>query len=333
MAEPAAPLTCWVVSDGRTGMENQALGLAEATARLRPLTITVKQIAVRAPFASLPRMLWGDPFKRLAAESASLDAPYPDLWIATGRLSIPYTLAMRRRTRGATFTVQTQAPRTSLRGFDLVIPPRHDEIEGDNVLAILGSPNRLTSERLTQDAAKLKSALPPGDGPLVAALIGGPSKAYRMSETRMAEIADALGALARDGARLMVTLSRRTPEDFWPKLTAALAGLPAFLWDGEPVAGLDNPYFGMLGLADHILVTEESANMIADAAFTGQPVHLMPLEGGAAKFRRFHADLENIGATRIFNGALESWTYRPLRETDRAAQEIVDRMAARATPR
>src|SRR5690606_39931117 len=32
----SAPLAIWVVSDGRTGIQNQALGLAEAVARLTP---------------------------------------------------------------------------------------------------------------------------------------------------------------------------------------------------------------------------------------------------------------------------------------------------------
>ena len=34
------PLSCLVISDGRRGIENQALGLAEALARIRPADIT-----------------------------------------------------------------------------------------------------------------------------------------------------------------------------------------------------------------------------------------------------------------------------------------------------
>ena len=52
-----APLSIWVVSDGRIGMENQALGLAEAVQRLTPATIAVKRIRWRKAFDKLPSAL------------------------------------------------------------------------------------------------------------------------------------------------------------------------------------------------------------------------------------------------------------------------------------
>ena len=47
-------LTIWVVSDGRAGIENQALGLAEAVERLTPAEIAVKHIRWRPLFDRLP---------------------------------------------------------------------------------------------------------------------------------------------------------------------------------------------------------------------------------------------------------------------------------------
>ena len=51
------PLAIWVVSDGRAGIENQALGLAEAVQRLTPAEITIKQIRWRPIFDRLPSAL------------------------------------------------------------------------------------------------------------------------------------------------------------------------------------------------------------------------------------------------------------------------------------
>ena len=51
------PLSIWVVSDGRTGIENQALGLAEAVQWLTPADITVKRIRWRKAFDKLPSAL------------------------------------------------------------------------------------------------------------------------------------------------------------------------------------------------------------------------------------------------------------------------------------
>ena len=45
-----APLSIWAVSDGRAGIENQVLGLAEAVARLTPTEVTVKRLAFKPLF-------------------------------------------------------------------------------------------------------------------------------------------------------------------------------------------------------------------------------------------------------------------------------------------
>lgn len=322
---------CWVISDGRVGMENQALGLAEAAARLTPLRIVPKRIVVKTPWRNLPAALWGDPFKRLSPEGALLRPPYPALWIACGRLTIPFTRAVKRCDPGV-FTVQTQAPRTALAGFDLVIPPAHDRLSGANVFSIIGSPNRVSADVLRRDAAMLAPALAGLGRPRVAVLLGGANRAYRMGPERVSELASALCKLADEGAGLMISPSRRTDPALVQAIKAALGERSCFLWTGAPVNGLGNPYFAILGLADHILVTRDSVNMAAEAAATGKPVHVIELDRSrffsAAKFERFHDALERRGAAQPFRGALETWSYEPLNETERAAQELVRRFTA-----
>ena len=51
------------------------------------------------------------------------------------------------------------------------------------------------------------------------------------------------------------------------------------------------------------------------------------MDGEQARKRRFHAELSALGIMRPFDGVLESWTYPPLRETDRAAAEVLRRLA------
>ncbi len=50
----AEPLNVWIVSDGRAGIENQALGLAEAIARRTPVRLTSKRVQLRTPWSWLP---------------------------------------------------------------------------------------------------------------------------------------------------------------------------------------------------------------------------------------------------------------------------------------
>lgn len=321
-----APLFIWVVSDGRAGMENQALGLAEAVQRLTPADITVKRICWRKAFDKLPSALkagWmldpaSDPVEPGAGE------PWPDLWIATGRAALPLSATAMARSGGRTFVVQTQDPRWRTGAYDLVVAPAHDRVEGPNVLSITGSPHRVTRDRLAEGAAAFEDALSPLPRPRVAALIGGRSMAFDLPEAHAAELADRIaGAVADAGGSLMLTFSRRTPEAAQAAMSARLAALPGLIWDGTG----PNPYFAFLQFADHVLVTEDSANMAAEAASTGAPVHILPMVPlkPAGKFARLHDDLRERGAARPFDGALDRWTYDPLDETARAARVVLER--------
>ena len=90
------------------------------------------------------------------------------------------------------------------------------------------------------------------------------------------------------------------------------------------------PYYGWLGLADAIVVTSDSVSMASEACFTGKPVFVVDLPGGAPKFRAFHAGLRDAGFTRPYAGRLERWSYQPLDDTGLDADEVRRRYAARA---
>ena len=323
------PLRIAVVSDGRAGMENQALGLAEAVARLTPAEIAVKRVGWRSGYDWLPVAL-----KRPWMLDPSGDAPFPDdgvwpdLWIATGRATLPLSIAVRRLSGGRTFVVQTQDPRMPADRFDMVVAPAHDRLDGDRVFEVVGAPHRITSEQLAEAAPAFAARIEALPHPRVTVLVGGRSKAFDLPPDHAADLAGRIAtAVETEGGSLMLTFSRRTPEAARQAMKARLAGLPGWIWDGEG----DNPLFAFLHFADHILVTEDSANMATEAASTGRPVHILPMvaRGPADKFQRLHADLEAMGAARAFDGRLEAWTYPALNETERAARAVLEAMAAR----
>jgi mitochondrial fission protein ELM1 len=306
-------------------MENQALGLAGAVGRLTPAEITTHRIRWRPVFDWLPVALKAPWMLASASPLPDQGEAWPDLWIATGRASLPLSLAARRESGGRTFVVQTQDPRLDPALFDLVVAPKHDGLEGANVVAVTGSPHRITPQGLAAAAPAFAARIDPLPHPRLAVLIGGRSKAFDLTPEHAAALADqiAQAVTAADGS-LMLTVSRRTPEAARAVLTERLRDLPGWIWDGEGA----NPLFAFLAAADHILVTEDSANMAAEAASTGKPVHVLPMVAlrPPGKFAKLHADLAAQGATRPFDGALDSWTYRPLAETDRAARAILRTM-------
>ena len=70
-----------------------------------------------------------------------------------------------------------------------------------------------------------------------------------------------------------------------------------------------------------------------DRAATGKPVHILDLDGGDAKFARFHAAMRDAGITRPFAGRIESWRYDPLDDTMRAGAELRALVLARLSER
>lgn len=314
------PLTCWVVSDGKPGMENQCLGLAEALG----LTPVVKRVSLRAPWRQLsPYFRIGNRFAA-GPEGDAIRAPWPDLLIASGRQSIAPSLAARRLSRGRTFTVQIQDPQIAPRHFDLVVVPRHDKLRGDNVLVTRGSLHRVTKAVLADAAARFAPRLAHLPHPRVAVLIGGSNGVYNLTPTIMGAVAEKLANLTRThGAGLMVTPSRRTGADNEAILRARLSGLPAEVWDGSG----ENPYFGYLGLADAVVVTCDSVSMTSEACSTGKPVHVIELDGGSPKFRAFHEGLYKDGITRRFDGTLDPWDHPLLNDTQGVADELRHRLA------
>jgi uncharacterized protein len=206
-----------------------------------------------------------------------------------------------------------------------MVAPAHDPARGDNVFRTLGAVHRVTASRLAEGARCLAPRLAALPRPLVAVLLGGDNRVYRLTPRRFAAFADQLAALARQGFGIAVTPSRRTGAANEQLLRERLAGLPAFIWDGTG----DNPYFGLLGLADAVLVTADSVSMVSEAAATGKPVYIVDVDGGSEKFARFHGALREAGITRPFAGTIERWSYAPPDDTARAAAEIRRRLAMR----
>jgi mitochondrial fission protein ELM1 len=313
LSTPASP-TVWALHDGKAGMASQALGLAEATG----FRLVEKRLAIRFPWAVLPPQLWLLPFHAVRDVSERLTPPWPELVIACGRNAALPALAIRRASGGRTFAVQIQNPGVGRAEFDLFVVPEHDQIRAPQVIMTRGAVHRVTRARLAA-AGERFPALAAMPRPILSVLIGGANKAYRLSFQRLGEIAEAIGIILRtNGGSALVTPSRRTGEAGLLLLRDRLKGLSVSVWDGTG----ENPYFAFLALADAFLVTADSVSMISEAAATGKPVHILRLDGGNAKFSRFHAAMRQAGITRPFAGGIESWSYPVPDDTARAGAAL-----------
>ncbi|MHB2167719.1 mitochondrial fission ELM1 family protein [Alsobacter sp. R-9] len=315
--------TCWVLTDGKAGDEVQCIGVAEALG----LTPEVRRVAPRPPWSWL--MPWGpvDPREAPGRPGSPIRPPYPDLVIASGRRAVASLRRIRRETRGRTFTVFLKDPRTGTGTADLIWVPQHDALRGDNVIVTLTSPHRIHAERLATARAAPPPALAALPSPRVALLVGGDSRHHRFTDEDIGRLARQVEDLAAQGVSLMATTSRRTPPALAEKVAATVRRAGGFVWDGTG----DNPYVPMLALADAVLVTADSVNMVGEACATGRPVLVFePSErrpGSARKAKAFVQGLRDHGAVQISQGRLESHAYEPLNSTPVIAAVLAERLS------
>src|SRR5579863_2777303 len=314
----------WVLHDGKPGMASQALGLAEASG----FGFIEKRLSIRRPWAWLPPQLWLAPLSAATEAGLPLAPPWPDLVIGCGRNTVRPALAIRRAGGGRTLAAQIQDPRVGQGEFDMLFVCEHDRLRGPRVIVTRGALHRVSAQLLAAERRRFPTleTLP---RPILGVLIGGSNRAYRLGPRRLGEIADLVGGIVRrNGGSAVVTASRRTGEAGLALLRERLAGLPGSIWDGIG----DNPYYAYLAVADALLVTADSVSMVSEAAATGKPVYILGLDGGDAKFARFHEAMRNAGVTRPFRGELECWSYTPPDDTARAGaalRELVARHLAR----
>jgi len=305
-------MQCWIITEGMAGTENQCLGVAEKLG----LTPKIKRVQLREPWKTLSPYLG---FEQNWTFESELSPPWPDILLTSGRKSIAASRYVKKMSGGKTFTVQIQDPRVDPGQFDLVAVPAHDPTRGSNVIVTDASPNRLTQDKLDEGRERFKELFQPLPEPRIAVLIGGNSKAYTLTPNVMGQIVHSLQSIQ---GSLIITASRRTGSENIDILQKGIQGLNAYLWNGHG----ENPYFGMLAWADYIMVTADSTSMISEAASTGKPVYILPLEGGNKRFEKFHNHLIDKGVARILDGMLEKWTYTPLQDADMIADEIKKRL-------
>ncbi|WP_448951574.1 mitochondrial fission ELM1 family protein [Labrys neptuniae] len=308
----------WTLSDGKAGDALQCLGVAEAVLAESGGRIVEHRVSPRRLYALA--MPWGPPDP---VDLKGLTPPWPDLAIASGRRAVTYLAWLKRRSP-ATLTVFLKDPRTGTKAADFIWVPAHDRLRGANVLATLTSPHRQTPSVLAAARVAARPELIALPQPRVAVLAGGPSKDVAFGDGDVEGFVAALARLAESGAGLMVTPSRRTPPAMVQAIGRALAGKPAWIWDGEGA----NPYAQMLALADAFVVTADSTNMLSEAAATGKTIHIYLPKGVPAKIMRLIDGLIAHGAVVKFDGHLENHPYKPLDSTPLIAQEILARLRA-----
>jgi mitochondrial fission protein ELM1 len=270
-----------VLTCHREGDNAQMIGLAEALG----WPFEIKHIVYRK-LELLPNLVFRATLAGMdRRRSSPLTPPWPDLVILAFRANENIARWIRRQSGGRTRYVVVGRPWSPLSEFDLIITtPQLHLPERPNILHNVLPLHRVTAWRLSEAAAVWAPRFGDLPRPWIAVLVGGSSGPYVFDRRAAERLVCAAGGIARAlGGSLLVTTSARTSAAAADAVQAAIpAEAYAFRWSKDAT---DNPYFGMLALADAIIVTGESISMITEACATGKPVLMFAFGGGPVPMR------------------------------------------------
>ena len=303
-----------LLTQGMHGMVSQVEGLAKALGlSYKHQTVKLKSFWNLIPpkFSPISENLIQDKF---VCDSKII--------ISCGRKSVIPSIALKKRLGKEIFTIHIQNPKVSLKHFDLIVSPEHDNLKGDNVISTTGAIHYLTKKEIKENSNYL--GLEREKKKLVAFIIGGPNKYYAYSEKIIHQTFNKVKTLfTPDKYKIVVIPSYRTPANIIKK------AYDTFNFNHHVIKEVDKrAYLSALAISDHIVVTCDSTSMISEAAITGKPVYIAMMKAikNNYRFRNFYTKLNKLGITKELENNVENWSYDNLNEVDRIAPFIKSKM-------
>ncbi len=233
------------------------------------------------------------------AKSDALEGPWPDLVICAGRRLASVALWIKEASGGSTRLVVVGKPRGRAADFDLIVVAGHYVLPDAPNLARHAYPlMEVDREALAETKKAWVGRLTLAPRPLTALFVGGPTGGLRFGvEEARALHEDARRLVAEHRGSLYIVTSRRTPAtvvDYFREAKHPDPNEQLAVYD-PALAPIDNPYQGLLALADHFVVTTDSLSMMLEVAQLGRPLSLFALGRAPSGLERI---LETVGLLR-----------------------------------
>ena len=307
-------LKALLLTQGMHGMVSQTEGLAKAL----KFNFKHKKIKLKPIWNFIPPKL--SPIsENLLTEKFVCDSK---IIISCGRKSVIPSIALKKRFGNEIFNIHIQDPKVSLKHFDLIISPDHDNLKGENVLTTQGSIHYLTKKEIAENSNYIQ--IDKGKKKIVTFIIGGPNKYYNYSDEQIHYIFNKVKKLfTPDKFKLIVIPSYRTPERIIKK------AFNTFGFNHYVVKEIDKKaYLSSLSIADYIIVTCDSTSMISEAAVTGKPVYMAMMKPNRSirRFKSFYSQFISLGITKELTDSIDNWSYDKLDEVNRIAPIIKEKM-------
>ena len=322
-------LVVLVLDDGNRGNLIQSLGIVE----FLPAEATTLNIRLKGPSYFLPGRkgkykigskiigvfcllkMWKLGWKIFQSMLVKKIENFPkkkfELIISTGSFLAPINLLIAKMTQAKTVNIMVSSM-IPFNFFDVSIIPYHDFLRlparkknYENLLVTLGSPNCITPELLDRERQKLERIIKTTTkisygSNVIGVLVGGDDQNYRISVKWVKKLLENLGKI-NGKTFFLFTTSRRTDKKVVEFLKESFNGwakgeLTKVLYSEFPGYTENSYYFGILGLSDYILVTEDSINMISESITGEKPVLILGVEKKRKKKLVFDETMKKLVA-------------------------------------
>ena len=245
----------------------------------------------------------------------------PDLVISCGRKSVIPSIIIKKK-NPKVFTIHIQDPKVSLKNFDAIVAPEHDNLKGDNIYNSKGAIHYITEQEISKAsqylADKIKSEK------IVSLILGGPNKYYGFNSDQIINIFSQIKSIfVSDGYKVIIIPSMLTPKE---TIDLAIKEMGSC---GHVVNKVDKQaYLSAYALANYVVVTCDSTSMISEAATSGKPIFVahMKAKKNNYRFKRFFELFKQMRITRDLGEKAETWTYNKHNEAQRIAIEIKNKI-------
>jgi len=206
---------------------------------------------------------------------ATYAPPWPDLVLIAGGRAVIDACRIRNASGGHSRVVCLGRPWAPLNWFDLIVTtPQYRLPEAENVV-MLDLPLNLPPRPAEDVVAYWRDEFERLPHPRLGVLLGGDSGSYRFDVDSADSLALSVNRILDEcGGSAVVVGSPRTPQKAIEHMAGRLT-IPARTHAWGPQA--PNPYASVLQLVDALLVTSDSASLLAEACHSGKPVGMFHL--------------------------------------------------------
>jgi mitochondrial fission protein ELM1 len=280
----------WLVLGDKKGDNGQVYTVADALG----WDYELKNIRVLEPYVFGKPKVAPTLYHIDREKSDELVPPWPDLIITVGRRPANVALWIREQSGRRTKIVLVGKPSGLMDEFDLIVASGENQFPPlENVLPISLPLMRVDVAGVAAAVDVWKDRLAAAPRPLIGMMVGGPTGPFVFNKTVVDRLVAVANEIAQSGGTPYVTTSRRTPENVVTNLKNELPPeARLFEWKADAE---NNPYLGLLGLADGFIVTGDSISMMVEVVRLRKPLAILSLPtsalGGMDQARRSLARL------------------------------------------